>query len=85
MELQRQQKDTEIQHLVAEAENNRITYETKINELEVQVKDFHIITIKLGATITELEARLGEKEDVQEQLDSWMAAHEQIRLNKEDL
>ena len=40
MEQLRLQKDNEIQHLVAEAEKNRNFYELKINELNIQVRDF---------------------------------------------
>ena len=66
MEQLRISKDTEIKRLTLEMEEQRTTYELKINELELTLEKYQQMTVKLESTVLELNTRLAQKEDVEE-------------------
>ena len=66
MEQLRISKDTEIKRLTLEMEEQRTTYELKINELELTLEKYQQMTVKLESTVLELKTRLAQKEDVEE-------------------
>ena len=66
MEQLRISKDTEIKRLTLEMEEQRSTYELKINELELTLERYQQMTVKLESTVLELRTRLAQKEDVEE-------------------
>ena len=47
-------------------EEQRTTYELKINELELTLQRYQQMTVKLESTVLELKTRLAQKEDVEE-------------------
>ena len=70
-EEMRIEKETEIKRLTIQIEEMRTTYELRINELELTLQKYQQMTIKLEATVLEKDTRLGQKEDVEEQLGTW--------------
>jgi len=66
-------------------EEQRSNYELRINELELTLKSYAQMTIKLESTILELNTRLGAKDDVEHQLGTWKAHHDTIEMSKGEL
>ena len=58
MESLRVEKDTEIKRLTITIEEQRSTYELKINELEITLERYQQMTVKLESTVLELNTRL---------------------------
>lgn len=85
MEELRIEKDTEIKRITDLMEEQRSHYETKINELELTLNRYQQTTVKLESTVLELNQRLSQKEDVEEQLAQWKAHHDSMEASKEEL
>ena len=85
MEQLRISKDTEIKRLTLEMEEQRSTYELKINELELTLEKYQQMTVKLESTVLELNTRLAQKEDVEEQLETWKNHHDSMENSKREL
>jgi hypothetical protein len=58
MESLRVEKDTEIKRLTITLEEQRSTYELKIDELEITLERYQQMTVKLESTVLELNTRL---------------------------
>ena len=58
MESLRIEKDTEIKRLTVVMEEQRSTYELRINELELTLERYQQMTVKLESTVLELNTRL---------------------------
>ena len=76
------EKDTEIKRLTISMEEQRSTYEIKIDELEITLERYQQMTVKLESTVLELNTRLTQKEDVEEQLALWKAHHDSMEHSK---
>jgi len=61
MESLRVEKDTEIKRLTTSMEEQRSTYEIKIDELEITLEKYQQMTVKLESTVLELNTRLAQK------------------------
>jgi len=61
MESLRVEKDTEIKRLTTRMEEQRSTYEIKIDELEITLEKYQQMTVKLESTVLELNTRLAQK------------------------
>ena len=85
MEALRVEKDSEIKRLTLELEEQRSTFELKINELEITVQRYQQITVKLEATVLELNTRLAQKSDVEQQLALWKEHHDSMEVSKQEL
>jgi len=55
------EKDTEIKRLTTRMEEQRSTYEIKIDELEITLEKYQQMTVKLESTVLELNTRLAQK------------------------
>ena len=78
MESLRIEKDTEIKRLTTLMEEQRSTYELKINELEITLERYEQLTVKLESTVLELNTRLAQKADVEDQLAAWKEHHDSM-------
>ena len=85
MEELRVEKDTELRALTVTTEKMRHEYETTINSLELTLEKFQQTTVKLESTVLELNTRLAQKEDVEEQLATWKAHHDSMEQSKCEL
>lgn len=65
MEQMRIEKDVEIRQLTLTLEEQRNSYEIKINELEQTLMKYQQMTVRLESTVLELNTRLAQKEDVE--------------------
>ena len=54
----------------------------RISELEVTLERYQNMTLKLESTVLELNTRVTQKEDVEKQLATWKAHHENMESSK---
>lgn len=66
-------------------EEMRSEQELKINELTVTLEKFQQLTTKLESTVLELNTRLAQKADVEKQLATWKAHHDDMEAAKAEL
>ena len=66
-------------------ETQRSTYETKISELEISLRECQKTIIKLESAVLEKETLLTEKIDVEKQRDMWKEHHDSMEASKRDL
>ena len=66
-------------------DEQRSNYEIRINELELTLQKYQQMTIRLESTVLELNTRLGNKDDVEQQLGTWKAHHDTIEMSKGEL
>jgi len=66
-------------------EEMRSELELKINELTVTLEKFQQLTTKLESTVLELNTRLAQKADVEKQLATWKAHHDDMEVAKAEL
>ena len=85
MENMRKLKDEEIRSLTIQMEEQRNTYEIKIDELEQTLYKYQQMTVKLESTVLELNTRLASKEDVEDQRDLWKEHHDSMEDSKREL
>jgi len=85
MEQLRIEKDTEIRRLTVLMEEQRSQYELRINELELTLQKYQQMTVKLESTVLELNTRLAQKEDVEEQLALWKQHHDNMENAKKEI
>ena len=81
----RKLKDEEIRSLTIQMEEQRNTYEIKIDELEQTLYKYQQMTVKLESTVLELNTRLASKEDVEDQRDLWKEHHDSMEDSKREL
>ena len=63
-------------------EEQRSTYELKINELELTLEKYQQMTVKLESTVLELNTKLAVLEDIKEQLEVTKAHHDSMENSK---
>ena len=81
-EQMRLQKDTEIKRITMAMQESEQTLNMRISELEVTLERYQNMTLKLESTVLELNTRLTQKEDVEKQLATWKAHHENMQSSK---
>ena len=81
----RLQKDEEIKTLHQNMEKMRSEYELHIDELKVTLNKYQQQLLALEAKVVELDTRLAQKEDVEEQLATWKAHHDSMDKSKKEL
>ena len=79
------EKEAAIKEITINMESARSNYEIRINELELTLQKYQQMTIRLEATVLELNTRLGTKDDVEQQLGTWKAHHDTIEMSKAEL
>jgi len=82
MEQLRLEKDEEIRQMTFSTEKMRSEYELRIDQLELTLQKYQQMTVKLESTVLELNTRLAQKEDVEEQLATWQAHHASMERSK---
>ena len=78
-------KEEEIKELTINMEDQRSNNEQRINELELTLQKYQQMTIRLESTVLELNTKLGQKDDVENQLGTWKAHHDTIEMSKAEL
>lgn len=76
------QKDTEIKRITMAMQESEQTLNMRISELEVTLEKYQSMTLKLESTVLELNTRLSQKEDVEKQLATWKAHHDNMEQAK---
>mmetsp|Transcript_39280 Transcript_39280/g.51404 ORF Transcript_39280/g.51404 Transcript_39280/m.51404 type:complete len:86 (+) Transcript_39280:1220-1477(+) len=85
MEAMRIEKDQEIKQLTILLEKQRGEYELQINELQITLNKYQQQLLALEAKVLELDTRLAQKEDVEQQLATWKAHHDSMEKSKQEL
>ena len=65
-----------------EMENQRIKYETKIDDLELSLRKCQQTIVTLEGTVLQLNTHLTEKADVEKQRDTWKVHHDSMQAAK---
>ena len=66
-------------------EQQRSSYETKIDSLELSLRKCEKTIVQLESTVLELNTYLTEKQDVEQQRDMWKAHHDSMENAKREM
>ena len=66
-------------------EEQRETYELKINELNITLDKYQTELVSLNAKVLERDTRLAQKADVEKQLELWKGHHDSMENSKREL
>ena len=66
-------------------EEQRETYDLKINELNITLDKYQTELVSLNAKVLERDTRLAQKADVEKQLELWKGHHDSMENSKREL